>query len=721
MNELEFIERVRSLVSQRPSELDSQGKANVLRRFADQLEQRCEGDHFPRCEIVPFMPGRRPLDEASAPGLGSSDQAGLILDARDGSWNAVYVLYRLANVTSTDANVELEVTLSFVSADGQRAAVIPGWDRRPQPFMCFSHESASGLVESPPQGADATFVFRFLPEAELLPSEDGWSFADLPEWLRNGAADARDPFDFGHQYLQTVRVELSLARGGEVVASARHDVVVCDGRRIGELYQRVVDRVIAPNTRAQAEEANADGVSPSHHPWFPVLCIGAEKADLYMRALVGDIVEKQHQLTDPLWLLRVGVYLELLTCLGIFEAARGELGDLLSERERQAFDKSATYRELRERVNPSAWSRVWDMRDIAFPSAGTLRAGAVSAHNLLRKKRATLAFLHTHHDDLKHAIALAGRNTHNAQETWHRVFRDAERAVLGKTEEAFPELAAFPRPVREVILWYRHTRLLEVGLATLPGSVGDLFSEQEGLYASACNQYRASMNDVADWAKARGWMDHTGDECIPIEVSLLAAHMHRDSKRLARLQRADGYSSTLHALPSPDSEKTQALTARELVNQVSLFSSLTDAERDELAGRARRIELAPLERILIEGSPGSSLFVVASGDLEALKRTLAGDDIAIATLGTGAVIGERSLLTGDPRSATVRSIDGAVVYEIARDALRPILELRPTLANDLAALLARRQSATETRTTDASARSQPSLVERIRRLVLGIE
>src|SRR5687768_15052086 len=79
----------------------------------------------------------------------------------------------------------------------------------------------------------------------------------------------------------------------------------------------------------------------------------------------------------------------------------------------------------------------------------------VSGLNLLRKRDATMRFLHVHHDDLKHAIELAGPNRFNAQETWQRVFRDAERAVLRKSADAFPELAYLPAPAREVVLWQR--------------------------------------------------------------------------------------------------------------------------------------------------------------------------------------------------------------------------------------------------------------------------
>src|SRR3954452_9709858 len=69
-----------------------------------------------------------------------------------------------------------------------------------------------------------------------------------------------------------------------------------------------------------------------------------------------------------------------------------------------------------------------------------------------------------------------------------------------------------------------------------------MLGDQDGLFASACNQYRASMNQVADWAQDEGLMDHAGEECVPRQVSLLEAHMNQPT-RVALLQRRDGYSS----------------------------------------------------------------------------------------------------------------------------------------------------------------------------------
>ena len=37
----------------------------------------------------------------------------------------------------------------------------------------------------------------------------------------------------------------------------------------------------------------------------------------------------------------------------------------------------------------------------------------------------------------------------------------------------------------------------------VPGPLGKLFGDQDGLFGAACNQYRDSMNHVADWARDR--------------------------------------------------------------------------------------------------------------------------------------------------------------------------------------------------------------------------
>lgn len=686
-----FLGQLRWLLGHRVDGMTHAEKLAAARALLDAFAHHAVA---PGIEVVPFVTGRRPVDEATHPGLGSSDNAGLILG--DGSENQVVVLYRVPHAAEGHTEgLRVDATLTLQAADG-RAVALPGWRRRPIELWAYAADGAARLEPVPAAAlGERTLAFAFDPDRILRPGAD-WRWADLDPGFRAEATDHDDPFTFGHQFYQRLRVELRLTRDGAPLAAGATTLDVCDTRRLGTLYQRVLDRLVRPDTAAQAAAADAPEVGAAYHPWYPVLLIGSDKAALYTRALVEDIVGKQRHLTDPAWLMRVGLYLELLTCIGIFEAVADDVGDLLTPAERAAYTHHPAYREIRERVDVAAWREVWALRSIAFPRWSSFQMGPVCALNLMAKKKATLAFLHAHHADLLHAIDLAGPNGHNAQETWHRVFRDAERAVLRKTPDAFPELAAVSEATRAFVLWHRRGRVDLPALRHVPGAITTLFGDQDGLYAAACNQYRASMNEVAEAAREQGLMDWSGAVCVPPEVSLFEAHMNRRPARFARLQRRDGYAPTLEVQAAAPAALTAARDdVEQLLAGVGVFEVLSDDERRELADRARPIQLGPVERILVQGAAGSSLFVVAEGELEVLWRDPTGGEVSVGRLGRGGVIGELALLTDAPRGATVRSVDEATLYEVCRADLAPILTRRPALVEALGELMSRRAQRTQ--------------------------
>jgi CRP-like cAMP-binding protein len=478
-----------------------------------------------------------------------------------------------------------------------------------------------------------------------------------------------------------------------------------------------VDRLLRPDTAVQAAAAGKPDPGPGYHTWYPVLQIGSDKAKLYLEALIEDIVLKKSHLTDPLWLLKVGLYLEFLTFMGIVEAVREEVGDLLSPAERRAYDQSPSFTQIRERVDVPAWREVWGLRHISFPRFGTPDAGPVSMLNLLQKRKATIAFMEVHHNDLKHAIALAGVNRRNAQETWHRVVRDAERAVLRQTETAFPELAHLNSRLNDFLLWHQKGKLGALGMNWLPAQITSLFGDQDGLYAMACNKYRESMNEVAHWAKEAGYLDYTGGQCVPAQASLLQAEMDGWQEQVDRLQRRDGKSERLlDASQIPEVYRPSAVEIEELLRNVSIFQLLTDEEVYSLARNVRPIHLGPMERIIVQGRQGSSLFVVAEGQLEVLVRQPDGVDLQVAIVHAGAVVGEVSLLTGEVRSASVRAVDSAMVYEIGNMQYEPILRARPSLIEELACLMEERLRANRAQSAEYDSRQEVKAIsERIRR------
>ena len=62
----------------------------------------------------------------------------------------------------------------------------------------------------------------------------------------------------------------------------------------------------------------------------------------------------------------------------------------------------------------------------------------------------------------------------------------------------------------------------------------------------------------------------------------------------------------------------------------------------------------------------------------------------------GDYFGEMGLLTGEPPNGEVTALTRAVIYEISKDALSPLLKARPAIAEELSETLASLQLANRT-------------------------
>jgi CRP-like cAMP-binding protein len=100
---------------------------------------------------------------------------------------------------------------------------------------------------------------------------------------------------------------------------------------------------------------------------------------------------------------------------------------------------------------------------------------------------------------------------------------------------------------------------------------------------------------------------------------------------------------------------------------------------------------APGEVIVRQGEAGQSLFIIVSGQVGVFVGQAS--DRPIASLGPREIFGEMSLLTGDPRSATVRAETYVEVLEIGKGGLQKVIARRPELSDRLAELMTRRQAA----------------------------
>lgn len=129
-----------------------------------------------------------------------------------------------------------------------------------------------------------------------------------------------------------------------------------------------------------------------------------------------------------------------------------------------------------------------------------------------------------------------------------------------------------------------------------------------------------------------------------------------------------------------------------MLEGVQLFASLEDGDRFRLAADLKRLALPPQETVVDQGETGDTLFVIAEGALDVLVRTdQSPEPVRVATLGAGDFFGEMSLLTGEPRRATVRTATAVVLYELARETVAALIDRRPDVADVLSRAVAERR------------------------------
>jgi CRP-like cAMP-binding protein len=120
---------------------------------------------------------------------------------------------------------------------------------------------------------------------------------------------------------------------------------------------------------------------------------------------------------------------------------------------------------------------------------------------------------------------------------------------------------------------------------------------------------------------------------------------------------------------------------------------LSRDDYERLAPMVRR-ELYTLgETIMRQGEPGRSLHVLVKGEMNGRMEGAQDRSEVAFTVHPGAVIGEMSLLTGEPRSATVTTATGCEVLTLDHEGFVALLKLREELPDKLADLAAARLAA----------------------------
>ncbi|NQV96811.1 MAG: cyclic nucleotide-binding domain-containing protein [Acidimicrobiaceae bacterium] len=116
-----------------------------------------------------------------------------------------------------------------------------------------------------------------------------------------------------------------------------------------------------------------------------------------------------------------------------------------------------------------------------------------------------------------------------------------------------------------------------------------------------------------------------------------------------------------------------------------LFSSCSSKDLERIAKAGDRVTFAKGFTIMKQGDSGREAFIILSG-----KATVKRSGKKVATLGTGTVVGELSLLDHGPRTATVICDTECEVLVISRGNFLAVIDKVPALSHKLFGALATR-------------------------------
>ncbi len=154
----------------------------------------------------------------------------------------------------------------------------------------------------------------------------------------------------------------------------------------------------------------------------------------------------------------------------------------------------------------------------------------------------------------------------------------------------------------------------------------------------------------------------------------------------------------------------------ELLKSLDVFAPFSGPELADIARAAREVRFGAGERIVTEGDEGQSYYAMISGK----ASVRAGQPpVEIASLSSGSGFGEMSLLTGEPRAATVVAVDDCVLLELDREAFARHFTEHPERAAALATMLANRKAALERMAqanVEPQAERQARILERLRKI-----
>jgi CRP-like cAMP-binding protein len=130
-----------------------------------------------------------------------------------------------------------------------------------------------------------------------------------------------------------------------------------------------------------------------------------------------------------------------------------------------------------------------------------------------------------------------------------------------------------------------------------------------------------------------------------------------------------------------------------VLKDIDFLQHLSPAESEKLIAGFEKSTMKKGDTLIIQGKSGSIFYIIASGSVGVyLKRAFI--DKKITSLSPGEFFGEMSLISDEPRSASVTCEEDGEVFSLLRDTFREVIMGNPHISQVIKSTAARRQKET---------------------------
>ncbi len=130
----------------------------------------------------------------------------------------------------------------------------------------------------------------------------------------------------------------------------------------------------------------------------------------------------------------------------------------------------------------------------------------------------------------------------------------------------------------------------------------------------------------------------------------------------------------------------------EQLKSIPLFQSVSDTELDEIRSILKLVPISKGETIISEGEVGDCLYIIRKGKAKVVSDNKGSDQIILSYLTVGDYFGEMSLITGEPRSATVMAVEDGELWQLDKKDFDELLMKNPSITISLTHMLSQRLS-----------------------------